>query len=329
LKPVIGDYANAPDFVYGITREIWEDRGIGGKLDKYYAANCLVRAATGLAADNKDVMGQTLATLHQFPNRQLVGEDVIWIDHGDGSFLSSHRLISVMRHDGDGIYGRATGRIVKSRIIADCVFSNQQVIEEWLVRDQAAFARCMGIEPRQMARDICDRDLRTRGEINFYSPERDLPGNYVAQHHDDPDLERYRKGWSQIWDVKEPAAIRDLYFHGAAVGVPGGETLYGHMELDRFVIGYLSSFPDAQFRFESSIVNRDAGRPVRIATRWSLAGTHSGFGHFGEPSGAPVYVMGLSHAEMVDGLVRYEWNVTDEVSIWKQIFAHLEARAGG
>lgn len=328
MNPSIGDYGNVPDFVYGITREIWEDRGIGGKLDKYYAENCLVRAATGLAADNRDVTAQTLATLHQFPNRQLVGEDVIWVDHGDGSFLSSHRLTSVMRHDGDGIYGKATGRVVKSRIIADCVFRDQQVKEEWLVRDQAAFARCMGVEPWQMARDICDRDLRTKGEITFYTPQRDLPGTYVAPHHDDPALEAYRQGWTQIWGVKETAAIRDLYFHGAAVAVPGGDTLFGHADLDRFVIGYLSSFPDAHFSFDSSIVNREPGQAIRVATRWSLAGTHSGFGHFGEPSGAPVYVMGLSHAEIVDGRIRYEWIVTDEVSIWKQIHAHLESRAG-
>jgi predicted ester cyclase len=328
MTPDTGSYANVPDFVYGVTREIWEDRGIGGKLDRHYAPNCLVRAATGLAADNKDVTAQTLATLHQFPNRQLVGEDVIWIDNGDGSFLSSHRLTSVMRHEGDGIYGAATGRIVKSRIIADCVFRDQQMSEEWLVRDQAAFARCMGVTPRDMARDICDRDLRTRGEITFYTPQRDLPGSYVPPHHDDPELDTYRDGWKHIWDVKETSAIRDLYFHGAAVGVPGGHTLFGHAEYDRLVIGYLSSFPDARFEFQSSIVNRDPGRPTRVATRWSLAGTHGGFGHFGEPTGAPVYVMGLSHAELVDGQVRYEWTVTDEVSIWKQIHAHAESRAG-
>ena len=69
----IAHYTDVPDFIYGITREIWEDRGIGEKLQKYYAADCLVRAATGLAADNLDVTAQTLQTLHQFPDRQLVG----------------------------------------------------------------------------------------------------------------------------------------------------------------------------------------------------------------------------------------------------------------
>ena len=65
-----------------------------------------------LTADNSGVTAQTLQTLHQFPDRQLVGEEVIWADGGDGSFLSSHRLVSVMRHQGDGssLGGQPPGR---------------------------------------------------------------------------------------------------------------------------------------------------------------------------------------------------------------------------
>jgi hypothetical protein len=35
----------------------------------------------------------------------------------------------------------------------------------------------------------------------------------------------------------------------------------------------------------------------RAAIRWSLDGTHDGWGAFGRPTGAPVHVMGMSHAE--------------------------------
>ena len=171
MKYQIGNYNDVPDFIYGITREIWEDRGIGGKIKSYYADDCLVRAATGIATDNLGVTAQTLQTLHQFPDRQLVGEDVIWSGYDDGSFLSSHRLISVMRHTGDGIYGKATGRVVRSRIIADCYCVDTQVKEEWLARDQAAFARCMGIDheparagyrPPRTRRDRRSRVLQAR-----------------------------------------------------------------------------------------------------------------------------------------------------------------------
>lgn len=119
------------------------------------------------------MLAQTLQTLHQFPDRQLVGEDVIWSDGGDGTLLSSHRLISVMRHQGSGSYAAASGRLVRSRIIADCWVVDGMVTEEWLVRDQAAFARCLGLEPRQLAREMADDDLRRTGQVQFYRPEHD------------------------------------------------------------------------------------------------------------------------------------------------------------
>ena len=322
MTPAVGDYANVPEFIYGITREIWEDRGIGGKLDKYYAPQCLVRAATGLTADNTGVKAQTLQTLHQFPDRQLVGEDVIWTGYPDGTFLSSHRLISVMRHQGDGSYGRATGRLLRTRIIADCWVVDQVVTEEWLVRDQAAFARCLGLTPAELAQQMLEHDMRTTGQPAFFLPEHDLPGRYRPEIQAGADVDAYMNGYRRLWQDKETAAIRDLYFHGACLQAPGGDSFHGHDDIDRFYLGYLAAFPDATLTIDSAIVNREPGQAVRIALRWSLRGTHTGFGHFGPPSGAPVYVMGLSHAQMVGGRVIAEWLVTDEVSIWKQILAH-------
>lgn len=327
MSPTVGDYKDVPDFIYGITREIWEDRGIGGKLQRYYGANCLVRAATGLAADNKDVTAQTLATLHQFPDRQLVGEDVIWTGYEDGSFLSSHRLISVMRHTGDGSYGKATGRLLKTRIIADCWVVNQVVTEEWLVRDQAAFARCLGMEPRALAQLMAEDDVRTKGYVAYFLPKHDKPGVYRPVVQDGREVEIYAEGYRRLWGGKKAAAIKDLYFHGAAVEAPGGESYHGHSDIDRFYLGYLAAFPDAAFTVESATINRDAGQAVRVALRWSVRGTHSGFGSFGPPSGAPVYIMGLSHAHIVDGRITQEWIAIDEVVIWKQIIAHERGAA--
>ena len=335
VKLDLGPYASVPDFIYGITREIWEDRGIGGKLDQYYAPDILLRAATGFtgsnaggSASNASVAAQTLQTLHQFPDRQLVGEDVIWTAYDDGTFLSSHRLTSVMTHTGDGILGRATGKRVRSRIIADCWVRNQVVVEEWLVRDQAAFAKCLGLESRALARDMVDREIRSGVPISYFVPAHDKPGSFVSTVQDDETIAHVLKGLTRLWQAKETAAIRDLYFHGAAFHAPGGDVLYGHSDIDTFALGYLASFPDAIYKVESARINREPEHPVRIALRWSLTGTHSGFGHFGEPTGAPVYVMGISHLNLTAGRITAEYMVTDEVSVWKQIYAHTESRAG-
>ena len=327
-KPDTGSYSSVPDFIYGITREIWEDRGIGGKLEQYYAPDILLRAATGFTGSNQGVTAQTLQTLHQFPDRQLVGEDVIWTGYDDGTFLSSHRLTSVMTHTGDGILGPAQGKVVRSRIIADCWVRNQVVVEEWLVRDQAAFARCLGLEPRALAQEMTTRDIRNGVPVSFFVPAHDRPGRFESAVQDDETVHAVVKGLMRLWHHKETAAIRDLYFHGAALHAPGGELRYGHTDIDTFVLGYLASFPDAAFQVESARINRDPEQPVRIAMRWSLTGSHCGFGHFGEPTGAPVYVMGKSHFHLTQGRIRAEYLLTDEVSIWKQILAHVERRAG-
>jgi predicted ester cyclase len=315
----LAGYATVPDYIYGITREIWEDRGIGGKLDAYYAPNILLRAASGFTDSNQGVTTQTLQTLHQFPNRQLVGEDVIWKDTGGDSFLSSHRLTSVMRHTGDGILGAAQGKVVRSRIIADCWVQKGVVVEEWLVRDQAAFANCLGLTAKELAQSMVERERRQGQSVSFFTPAHDKPGAYKPTVDSDETIAWLTQGLQRLWHHKETSAIQSLYFHGAALHVPGGAVLYGHSDIDAFVIAYLASFPDASFRVESAHINRESEQPVRVALRWSLTGTHAGFGHFGEPTGKPVYVMGMSHFNISQQRIMAEYMVTDEVSIWKQI----------
>ena len=318
-------FHDLPDYIYKITREIWEERGIGRSLEKYYAKDIIVRATTGITTTNAGVTAATLATLHEFPDRQLIYEDVIWSGNEDDGFLSSHRLISVMRKQHNGPHGPASGALVRSRVIADCVCKANQITEEWLIRDYASFANCLGTSAEALARDLCEQDLRRTGSVQFFTPASDIGGTYVAHIDDSAEGRRYADAWQTIWGDKTPAAIRDHYAPGAAVFVPGGEALNGHDDYDRFVISYLASFPDARLTVDHLIVNRDPGQPVRIALRWSVTATHSGWGRFGEPSGAPVYIMGMTHAHIVNDRIAMEWIQIDEVTIWKQILAHAMA----
>jgi predicted ester cyclase len=319
MKPITAPYADVPSYIYGCTREIWEERGVGEKLARYYAPDCLVRAPTGLTTTMAGVAADTLATLHQFPDRELVGEDVIWDDCGDGSFLSSHRLLSVMRHQGDGNFGSATGALVKSRIIADCWVENGVITEEWLVRDGAAFARCLGLTPRNLAVRLVEADRVAGGETRFFTPAQDIQSRYSPQVSDDPAARALTAGYSAVWDRQWPGAIRDLYFRGAAVSLPGGQIANGWTEIDQFVVGLLASIPDARLTIHSVTANREPERPVRVAARWSLDGTHSGWGRFGAPTGVPLHVMALTHAHMTGDHVTAEWVLFDEVALWKQI----------
>jgi hypothetical protein len=57
----------------------------------------------------------------------------------------------------------------------------------------------------------------------------------------------------------------------------------------------------------------------RAAVRWSLWGRHTGWGAFGAPTGAMVYVLGITHAEFGPWGLRREYTLFDETAVWKQI----------
>ena len=122
MDPVKGfdpKFKDFPDYIIGITKEIWEDRGIA-TLHQYYAPDIVVRSPASVVQGNQGVIGATMATLAEFPDRTLLGEDVIWSGTPEKGMLSSHRLLSTATHLGDGVYGKATGKCLVYRIIADC-----------------------------------------------------------------------------------------------------------------------------------------------------------------------------------------------------------------
>ena len=112
-------FNDPPSYILGITKEIWEDRNVE-RLREYYTADIPVRSPDGYVVGSEAVIAATHATLEELPDRQLLGEDVIWSEDGHGGFFSSHRIFSTATHLGDGAFGEATGIHLRYRVIADC-----------------------------------------------------------------------------------------------------------------------------------------------------------------------------------------------------------------
>jgi hypothetical protein len=70
-------FTTPEDYILGVTHEIWEDRGIA-TLHRYYAPDIVVRSPASVVTGNQGVIAATMATLAEFPDRTLLGEDVIW-----------------------------------------------------------------------------------------------------------------------------------------------------------------------------------------------------------------------------------------------------------
>lgn len=322
-------WRDVPHYINGITHEIWESRRIGA-LRHLYAPGLIVRSPASVVLDNSGVIAATMATLAEFPDRELLGEDVIWCDDPEGAtassdaFLSSHRLICTMTHSHSGAYGAATGAKLRYRILADCAIRDGAVYDEWLVRDQSAIVRQMGFDPKDWTRQQITREGGAEACVKPMTPANDVPGPYTRRGNADPWGQRYAETLTRIM-AAEMDVIPQAYDRAANLSYPGGEEALGWQGADRFWMGLRAAFPTAEFKIEHVIGREDALLAPRAALRWSLHGSHSGWGRFGPPTGAQVYIMGMCHAEYGpygqtgDPAIRREFALIDETAIWKQI----------
>ena len=321
-------FADFPDYILGITYEIWEGRGID-TLNHYYAPDIVVRSPASVVVGNQTVIAATKATLDEFPDRQLLGEDVIWSGTPEDGMLSSHRIISTATHTRDGLYGKASGTKFQYRIIADCHAKNNTIDDEWLIRDQGAIVRQMGADPREYARDLITREGGANACIRPLTPQTDIPGPYEGKGNDNTWGETLASILKSIAAGKTDA-IRHAYDRAAHCEYPGGQTNHGWYGPEAFWNALHRAFPDARFQIDHQIGRDDPMMPPRAAARWSMTGAHDGPGLFGEPTGAPVYVLGATHAEFgsfgaAPAKLRREWTLYDETAIWKQILLHTGA----
>ncbi|MFT5787210.1 MAG: hypothetical protein ACI9KK_002572 [Ascidiaceihabitans sp.] len=317
MKGFSNRFTDFPDYILGITQEIWEQRGLAA-LHHYYAPDIPVRSPGSIVFGNEGVIGATMSTLAEFPDRRLLGEDVIWSGSPEEGMLSSHRILTTATHLGDGVYGKATGTKLRYRVIADCHAINNQIDDEWLIRDQGAVVRQLGWDPKEYAIDLIEREGGPDNCVQPFHPSIDEVGPYTGRGNDNE------------WGVKYADILKRIM--GADLGVipaeydravtgfyPGGKELISTDGVDDFWIGLRASFPSATFTIDHQIGREDPMMSPRSAIRWSLTGKHDGWGAFGKPSGAEVHVMGASHVEFGPWGIRREYTLFDETSIWKQI----------
>ncbi|MEM7440568.1 MAG: nuclear transport factor 2 family protein [Pseudomonadota bacterium] len=317
MKGFSQKFKDFPDYIIGITKEIWEDRGLS-TLHEYYAPDIPVRSPGSMVTGNQGVIAATMATLAEFPDRTLLGEDVIWSGSPEEGMLSSHRILSTATHTGDGLYGKATGTKLRYRIIADCHAINNQINDEWLIRDQGAIVRQLGWDPSDYARDLIDREGGPDNCTKPFTPAIDQLGPYKGKGNDNEWGEKYADILNRIMGA-DLAVIPAQYDRACALHLPGGAIGQSHGDADTFWCGLRASFPSAAFTIDHQIGRDDPMMPPRAAIRWALHGKHDGWGAFGEPTGAEVYVMGASHAEFGPWGLRREYTIFDETAVWKQI----------
>ena len=323
MKNFSPEFHTPEQYIIDITYKIWEERGIGRIYD-WYAAEGPVRTPHGVTNTAEAVVKGTLATMHEFPDRKLFAEDVIIGDRSEG-FLSSHRVRSTATHLGDGAFGPPTNRPITILTIADCLCRDNQVVDEWLVRDQADTARQLGHDPVAFGSAMGENnpDAYTVGNDMLRQRWNDPEGLEIVG--DNAFADQIISTYDAIWNDKNLTVMTAGYDRAVRFEGPVGHLSYGRARTGDFFSGVLASIPDGRYEPHHVIVRQQPERAIRVALRWSYCGSHSGRGRYGIPTGSPLALLGISHFELRDGLIVNEWFVVDELAVYAQIAAHALA----
>ena len=317
MKGFDAEFRDLDHYIRVITERIWE----GGRTEDiraYYSDPCIVETPMSVSTSIEDVVSGTYAAKAVFPDRRILDEDVIQSGNETVGYLSSHRGISTMTHLGEGNFGPPSGRRIHTRTVADCVCINNRIVHEWLVRDQAWIAIQIGTTPRALAQ----RWLNERGGWNkpVAGP---VPAPYISHISQDPLATAYAVALAQV--VHGGALDASLYDRAVQQFAPGGAIHYGQIEAGEFWGSVFGALRTTQFVLEHLVAQRDiaqSGRPDRVALRFRVQTLHeapAASARYGAPSGRPVELLGIVHAEFVQGKVVREWVLLDDVATWMQV----------
>ncbi|MEO1574304.1 MAG: ester cyclase [Pseudomonadota bacterium] len=318
LTPATGEPTETlVQYILRITFEIWEQRGIE-RIHDYYAEDTPVYALAGVTHGAQVVVDGTRAMLDAFPDRILVGDDVVCSGDVRRGY-SSHRIISTMTHRGAGPLGAPTGRQARILTIADCVVEDGRIVREWLFRDQFSLVRQLGLDPIAVARGVrAGQSAETRawlaGELDRLNASSAV---YDASEHE-------HGAWcaallSALWMGVEPKTIEPYYAPYVALHAAGDHLLSGRDELLLRYAGLSAAFAVDRFEVEHVASPPATGDDQCLAVRWSAAAEHVGEFEGVAPTGRRVLIAGATHWRRHAGVVITEWTVFDTLGVLAQI----------
>lgn len=317
-------YTDPRNYIEEITYRIWEG-GCTECIRDWYAQDCPVRTPHSVTNTVDQVVEGTVNTLQEFPDRILLPEEIV-VNPRTRGFYSSHRVRSPATHQGAGLFGIATGKPVCMLTIADCLCENNRIVEEWLVRDNAALALQLGLSPDKLGADL-----------GRAAPERyALSSSVLESRWADPAgtapctegflVQRALKAMELLWSPQgvqsEPLRQAEVYHRAVRFEGPRGVVTYGLDHLVQTVSTIRAALPGGTLAVHHIFQDEQPQFPPRVSLRWSYSAFHSGPGrYYGEPGGAEVTILGISHFEFRENRIYSEWMLVDDLAVFAQIAA--------
>jgi predicted ester cyclase len=318
-------YVDIVDYIVRVTHRIWEEKDIGYIYDTY-RHNSRVTDDSGLQYGRDKIVADTVHTINAFPDIRLYADEVIWAGDDSTGFRTSHRTVIVGHNTGHSRWAPPTGRKVVVWAIANCCAIENEIYEEWVLYNNSSLLAQLGFDLRTLARRLGNaRAPEPIPDGRFGEVER-LAGQGKPLRIPPPDGDRFdpesflRHLLHEIWNWRNLSAVDHGYAPNVRYMGPTNRQLYGRGELKSHILSLIAMFPDLAFQIDDLYWMGNDRDGYLSSTRWSIAGTHCGHGIYGEPTGRPVYLWGISQHRIVDGRIVQEWTVFNEFEVMQRLF---------
>jgi hypothetical protein len=327
LEGFDNEFIDIVDYIIRITHRIWEQKNVG-LCNNYYAEYCPVHTLGAYADAVSSVVTGTLQTISAFPDRSLIGENVIWRDLGpDQGYYSSHRITSIMTNKGLSEFGEATHKTGRVTTIADCVCFENKIVYEWLVRDNSFLVKQLGIEVLDASEHFAKIPTHPKFEEWRQAEICRVRAQQQSEHQyktpvDKAVLEFSSKWLDTLFNQKNFGKANVFYHINAKLQWPGGRQAVGIPGIKGTIIQWLASCPDAQATCDHvcAVPFEQETDVVDIAIRWSLTGTFSSKDKkLSAYCGQNFFILAASHLRLVSGKIAQEWTVFDEVAAYANL----------
>jgi predicted ester cyclase len=320
------EYSDIVDYIVRITHRIWEEKEVGYIYDTYQH-NCVHHGSVGDTHGREGVVQATLEWLAAFPERRVYADDVIWTGNENDGFHTSHHVTAVGYNLGYTRYGPPTGRKVLIRAIANCLAKDNLIFEEWGLRDEVAVLNQMGYDIDMIVTEQARADLAIgKLPMPFGDPERirgqHAPEPWPARTSAGFDIEDFVRGtYHEVWNRRMLNLVAKRYDPSFSCTTNNDTRLQGPAERATSILNLLAMLPDAGVSVDQVYWNGNDETGYKVAVRWTLSGTHMGYGSLGAPSGARVRIMCLSQHYVKNGMFTQEFTLIDEMTLRRQIAA--------
>ncbi len=192
------------------------------------------------------------------------------------------------------------------------------------MRDALSLVRQIGLDEDEVVDRMLEADER-RGVQPGHGPTERVAGQTQPPPNPEKtgsgfDVEFFvRRSLNEVWNWRLFNKIAQDYAPNYLCHTSSDRTIYGVGGFRTYVLAFIAAFPDARLNVDHLYWIGNGREGYRVATRWTLIGTHDGPSHYGTPTGKPVEVMGITHHLVQNERFVKEWTVFDELALLKQL----------